>query len=312
MVVTKLIVSCEDLQNIEAVSPSLHGNLLLMYDLNTCHEIPFKMTPIEKKLLQPIVKASKDYRMIESNDRIMVCMSGGKDSFGMLHMLQLIQRRSPFDFSLVAVNLDQGHPGFPRQMLESYLEQLGVEFKMLYKDTHSIVLDKIPAGKTFCSLCSRLRRAILYDAAVELRCNKIALGHHRDDLIQTLLLNLFYSGQLKTMPPRLTADDGRNIVIRPLSYCSEEDLMTLSEEQAFPIIPCDLCGSQENLKRQQIKALVNQMHADNHHVKGNIMAAMGNVRPSHLLDPVLREMTTFTEPASDDPLGFLHAPMEAK
>lgn len=270
------------------------------------------MTPTEKKLLQPIVKASKDYRMIEADDRIMVCMSGGKDSFGMLHMLRLIQKKSPFSFSIVAVNLDQGHPGFPRDLLENYFKSIGVEYKMLYRDTHSIVVEKIPAGKTFCSLCSRLRRAILYDAAVELGCTKVALGHHRDDLIETLLLNLFYSGQLKTMPPRLTADDGRNVVIRPLAYCAEEDLVTLAQEQQFPIIPCDLCGSQENLKRQQIKALVNQLHGNNHHVKGNIMAAMANVRPSHLLDPVLREMTAFTAHSEEDPLSFLHQPVEAK
>ena len=270
------------------------------------------MTPIEKKLMQPMVKASKDYRMIEANDRIMVCMSGGKDSFGMLHMLQLIQRRSPFPFSVVAVNLDQGHPGFPRERLEEYFKSLNVEYKMLYRGTHSIVIEKIPSGKTFCSLCSRLRRAILYDAAVELGCTKIAFGHHRDDLIETLLLNLFYSGQLKTMPPRLTSDDCRNVVIRPMAYCAEEDLVVLAQEQSFPIIPCDLCGSQENLKRQQIKALVNQMHSENHHVKGNIMAAMGNVAPSHLLDPVLRELTAFGPSSQEDPLTFLHAPVEAK
>jgi tRNA 2-thiocytidine biosynthesis protein TtcA len=272
------------------------------------------MTPVEKRLLKPIVKASKDYRMIEKDDRIMVCMSGGKDSYGMLHMLQLIQKRAPFTFSIVAVNLDQGHPGFPKETLADYFKSLGIEYRMIFKDTHSIVVDKIPKGKTFCSLCSRLRRAILYDVAVEMGCTKIALGHHRDDLIQTLFLNVLYSGQLKAMPARLISDDGRNIVIRPLAYCAEEDLQQLSDEQQFPIIPCDLCGSQENLKRQKIKALINQLHEENHHVKGNIMAAMSNVRPSHLLDPVLREMVGLDTIATEDPLGFIHQPvsMEAK
>lgn len=247
------------------------------------------MTRTEHRLLKKISKASIDFKLIEPNDRIMVAVSGGKDSYGMLHLLRLLQRKAPFDFELVAVNLDQGHPGYPGHLLEGWLQREGYDYRMLSEDTYSVVKANIPPGRTTCSLCSRLRRGILYTTAVEMGCTKIALGHHRDDLIETLMLNVLFSGQLKTMPPRLRSDDGRNVVIRPLAYCKEADLESLSAEQGFPIIPCDLCGSQENLQRKRVKRLIAELTAENDKVPGNIFAALGNVKPSHLLDKALRE-----------------------
>ncbi len=257
-------------------------------------------TRMENRLLAQVGRASKDFNLIEPGDHIMVCMSGGKDSYVMLHLLRLIQKRAPFEFSMIAVNLDQGHPGFPAHILERYFQDSGDAYKMLQQDTHSVVLEKIPAGKTFCSLCSRLRRGILYTAARELGCTKIALGHHRDDIIETLMLNLLYSGQLKAMPPRLRSDDGHNTVIRPLAYCAEADIAVLAAEQAFPIIPCDLCGSQENLQRQQIKRLIGELNAANPKVRGNMFAALRNVRPSHLLDPSLWAIAGIEQPTGED------------
>jgi tRNA 2-thiocytidine biosynthesis protein TtcA len=265
---------------------------------------------VEKRLLKNLVKASRDFHLIEPNDRIMVCMSGGKDSYAMLHLMQIVQRKSPFPFEIVAVNLDQGHPGFDGTILERHFEKVGVQYKMLTKDTHSIVKEKIPVGKAYCSLCSRLRRGILYTAAQDLRCNKLALGHHRDDILQTLMLNLLYSGQLKGMPIRLHADDGKNVVIRPLAYCAEEDIEVLRDEQAFPIIPCNLCGSQENLKRQKVKALINELHDENPHVKGNMFNALRNVKPSHLLDSSLFDVLTESAKVSEDPDAHLVGPRD--
>ncbi len=246
-------------------------------------------TRLEHKLTGLVGRASRDFQLIESGDRVMACVSGGKDSFVMLHLLRRVQRRAPFPFSIVAVNLDQGHPGFPRQMLEDWLIGQGYETRMLRQDTYSIVLDKIAPGRTMCSLCSRLRRGILYNAAQDLGCTRIALGHHRDDIIETLMLNVLYAGQIKAMPPRLRSDDGRNVVIRPLTYCVEAEIAELAAELKFPIIPCDLCGTQETLQRQRIKKLLAGLAAENPKVPGNIFASLRNVRPSHLLDGAIRE-----------------------
>lgn len=244
---------------------------------------------LEKHLMSDVARASGDFRLIEPNDRIMVCVSGGKDSHSMLYLLRQLQRKSPFPFSLVAVNLDQGQPNFPKHVLPEYLAREGFEYRIIERDTYSIVKEKVPEGKTYCSMCSRLRRGILYDAAVELGCTKIALGHHRDDVIETLMLNLFFSGQMKAMPPWLRSDDGRNIVIRPLVYCSEPDLAELARQKEFPIIPCDLCGSQENLQRKRIKRLLNDLGTEIPNLRAYIFAALGNVRPTHLLDVKLWE-----------------------
>jgi len=247
------------------------------------------MERLEKRLLDAVARASSDFSLLEPDDRVLVAMSGGKDSHALLYLLREIQRRAPFPFSLIAVNVDQGHPGFPKELLPRYFEAQGQEYRIVEEDTYSIVKSKIPEGKTFCSLCSRLRRGILYTVASELGATKIALGHHRDDIIETLLLNLFYSGQMKAMPPRLRSDDGRHVVIRPLAYASEAELSEFAALKAFPIIPCDLCGSQENLQRKQVKRLLDELDAKNPHVRNNVFAALGNVRPTHLLDAGLRQ-----------------------
>ena len=242
------------------------------------------MDRLEKRLLDGVARASGDFGLLEAGDRVMVAVSGGKDSHALLYLLREIQRRAPFEFSLFAVNVDQGHPGFPKRCLPDYFEREGYEYRVVEEDTYSVVKAKVPENKTYCSLCSRLRRGILYTLAVELGATKIALGHHRDDAIETLLLNLFYSGQIKAMPPRLVSDDGRNVVIRPLIYASEAELAEFAEQKQFPIVPCDLCGSQEQLQRKQVKRLVEELSAKNPHVRNNLFAALGNVRATHLLD----------------------------
>ena len=259
------------------------------------------MSRVEAKLLKHMARCSKEHLLLEPGDKIMACMSGGKDSYVMLQLLKKIQDRVPFRFDIVAVNLDQGHPGFPGHLLENWLKEEGYVYKMITKDTYSIVTEKIPEGNTYCSLCSRLRRGILYNAAVDLGCTKIALGHHRDDIIETLMLNLLYSGQLKAMPVRLRSQDDRNTVIRPLAYCSEEDIAAYADEVQFPIIPCDLCGSQDNMLRQKVKRLLGELHQENPKVKGKMMAALKTLSPSHLMDPALREFAVL-DPVTAEPL----------
>jgi len=239
---------------------------------------------LEQELARELGRCIADFELIQENDRIMVCMSGGKDSYTLLHLLERARRRAKVRFSLVAVHLDQGHPGYDGTPLERWLANEGFDYRILREDTYSVVTEHVPDGKTYCSLCSRLRRGVLYNAAQELGCTKIALGHHRDDAIETLLLNLMFTGSLKSMPPKLVSDDGRNVVIRPLLYSAEAKIAELASLLAFPILPCDLCGSQDNLMRQQVKRLLETLEASAPRVRESMLAALGNVRASHLLD----------------------------
>lgn len=239
---------------------------------------------LEKRLQKNAGKAMMDFNMIEDGDRIMVCLSGGKDSYAMLDILLKSQQRAPIDFSIIAVNLDQKQPGFPEHVLPEYLEKLGVEYLIVEEDTYSIVIDKVPEGKTTCGLCSRLRRGILYRTAAEVGATKIALGHHMDDMVETLFLNMFHGGRLKSMPAKLISDDKKNIVIRPLAYCREADLAQYAAIKEYPIIPCNLCGSQENLERQNIKAMLAAWDKQSPHRVINIFKSMQRITPSHLLD----------------------------
>lgn len=241
---------------------------------------------IERRLTRALARAVTDFGMLEDGDRVMVCVSGGKDSYTMLHLLRELSRRAPIRFELVVVNVDQGHPGYPADRLRKYMRDEAYDFHMIEEDTYSIVTEKIPEGKTYCSLCSRLRRGILYGAAKRLGCTKIALGHHRDDILQTLLLNLFFAGQLGAMPPKLVAQEG-HVVIRPLAYCAEEDVSAYAKEKAFPILPCDLCGSQDNLQRKIVGTMLNDLEEKHPGIKNVMLAATQNVRPSHLLDKAL-------------------------
>lgn len=242
---------------------------------------------LQKRLRRLVGQAIADYNMIEEGDRIMVCLSGGKDSYTMLDILLNLQKTAPVKFELIAVNMDQKQPGFPEDVLPAYLTSINVPFHILEKDTYSIVTDIVPEGKTYCGLCSRLRRGTLYGFAEEIGATKIALGHHRDDIIETLFLNLFYGGKLKAMPPKLLSDDKRNIIIRPLAYCSEADIVTFAELREFPIIPCNLCGSQDNLQRQAIKEMLQGWDKKFPGRIESIFTAICNVAPSQLGDTAL-------------------------
>lgn len=239
---------------------------------------------LERKLSRAMSRAIADFRMIAEGDRILVAVSGGKDSYTLLHLLSALRNKAPVRFSLLAVHIDQGQPGYEGERLADWLRDKGHEFRIVREDTYSIVTEKIPEGKTFCSLCSRLRRGILYRLAGEFGCNKIALGHHRDDAVVTLVLNLFFSGQLKAMPPKLLADDGKNVVIRPLIYCAEDTIAEYANLEGFPILPCNLCGSQENLQRKAVSQLLARLESEHPGIRANMLAALGNVRPSHLFD----------------------------
>ncbi|RZI77586.1 MAG: tRNA 2-thiocytidine(32) synthetase TtcA [Variovorax sp.] len=239
---------------------------------------------LEKRLCREVGRAIVDYNMIEEGDRVMVCVSGGKDSYAMLDILLKLKARAPIHFDLIAVNLDQKQPGFPEEVLPKYLSELGVAFHIENQDTYSIVKRVIPEGKTTCGLCSRLRRGILYRVADELGATKVALGHHRDDMLQTFFLNMFFAGKLKSMPPKLVSDDGRHIVIRPLAYVAEKDLVRWAQHREFPIIPCTLCGSQENLQRKQVAEMLREWEKKHPGRVENMFTALQNVVPSHLLD----------------------------
>lgn len=249
---------------------------------------------LQKRLRRNTGQAIADYNMIEQGDRIMVCLSGGKDSYTLLDMLISLQKSAPVQFDLVAVNLDQKQPGFPEHILPNYLEQLDIEYYIIEKDTYSIVQEKVPQGKTTCSLCSRLRRGSLYSFAEEINANKIALGHHRDDIVQTLFLNMFHGSKLSAMPPKLLSDDGRNVIIRPLAYCSEKDIEQFAEIKAFPIIPCNLCGTQEKLQRKQIKQMLLDWEKIQPGRTAQIFSALQNIAPSQLADNSLFDFINLT------------------
>lgn len=274
----KLDMSQEQMQEKQVVNQKEHYNL----------------NKLQKRLRRNVGQAIADFNMIEEGDRVMVCLSGGKDSYTMLDILQNLQKSAPINFTLIAVNLDQKQPGFPEDILPAYLDKQGVEYKIVEENTYGIVKEIIPEGKTTCSLCSRLRRGILYRTASELGATKIALGHHRDDILQTLFLNMFYGGKLKGMPPKLMSDDGKHVVIRPLAYCREKDIERFAVAREYPIIPCNLCGSQPNLQRQVIKDMLRDWDKQYPGRIETMFSAMQNVVPSHLNDHKLFDFKSIT------------------
>jgi tRNA 2-thiocytidine biosynthesis protein TtcA len=263
--------------------------------------VPPTYESVEKKLARAASRAIADFSMIGNGDRLMVAVSGGKDSYTMLHLLRGLQRKAPVRFELRVVNVDQGHPGYPSHVLRDYMTREGVDFTMIEEDTYSIVTEKVPSEKTYCSLCSRLRRGILYRVAKELGCNKIALGHHRDDVLQTLLLNLMFAGQLAAMPAKLVTNDGSLVVVRPLVYCAEDDIRTFAGLARFPILPCDLCGSQDNLQRKAVGRLLDQLERERPGTKTVMLSALQNARPSHLLDRGLWRKLGLAAARDDEP-----------
>ena len=264
---------------------------------------PVDMSKLGKRLHRLVGQAIGDFKMIGAGDRVMVCLSGGKDSYTLLDVLIELRRRAPVDFGIVAVNLDQKQPGFPADVLPAYLESLGVEYRIVEQDTYSIVKRLVPEGQTMCSLCSRLRRGILYRVADELGATRIALGHHRDDMVQTLFMNMFFGGRLKAMPAKLASDDGRHIVVRPLAYVSEADIVRWAAWKAYPIIPCNLCGSQTNLQRVKIGRMLREWEREHPGRIDRIFHAMGHVVPSHLMDRNLHPFETLEPTGAADPAG---------
>ena len=272
---------------LDATAPSIDAKV------ETRHSNTFLR--LKKKLERSVGEAIGDYNMIGDGDTVLVCVSGGKDSYTLLSCLLALRERAPVDFRIVAMNLDQKQPGFPDHILPAYFESIGVEYRIVTEDTYSIVKDKIPAGKTTCSLCSRLRRGIIYRAATEIGASRIALGHHRDDMLETLLLNMFFGGKIKAMPPKLVSDDGKHVVIRPLAYCTEADITRFARTMAFPIIPCNLCGSQENAQRKLIKGMLQNWARDFPGRIESLATALKNVVPSHLADPRLFDFVSLTQ-----------------
>ncbi|NND39131.1 MAG: tRNA 2-thiocytidine(32) synthetase TtcA [Pseudomonadales bacterium] len=289
--------------NTEAASASATASLTKLPGA-TLPRARTEFNKLQKRLRRNVGKAIEDFNMIEAGDRLMVCLSGGKDSYAMLEVLRNLQKSAPIDFEIIAVNLDQKQPGFPEHILPDYLAREGVPFHILEKDTYSVVKSIIPEGKTTCGLCSRLRRGSLYGFAEEIGATKIALGHHRDDIVETLFLNMFYGGKLKAMPPKLLSDDKRNIVIRPMAYCKEADIARFAEHKQFPIIPCNLCGSQQNLQRQAIKKMLADWERQQPGRIENIFRAIANVAPSQLADGQLFD---FNNLAIDRSLGVIDA-----
>ncbi|WP_395403445.1 tRNA 2-thiocytidine(32) synthetase TtcA [Pseudoduganella sp. UC29_106] len=272
-------------------------------DTKAADKVTYENNKLHKRLCRLVGQAIGDFNMIEEGDKVMVCLSGGKDSYALLDILMTLRERAPINFEIVAVNLDQKQPNFPADVLPRYLTELGVAFHIENQDTYSIVKRLIPEGKTTCSLCSRLRRGILYRVADELGCTKIALGHHRDDILETFFLNMFFGGKIKGMPAKLVSDDGKHVVIRPLAYVKEEDTERYAAVKNFPIIPCDLCGSQENLQRKQIKAMLRDWEKKHPGRVENTFSALSTVVPSHLMDRALFPFAEIKADGVANPLG---------